>query len=71
MKYQVITEVTNAVNDQIRAELLADDANKNLDESELDVKISEAFQQQEEAWKADYDIQYSDIWDNIVVGSVG
>lgn len=71
VKYQVITEVTNAVNDQIRAELLADDANKNLDESELDVKISEAFQQQEEAWKAEYDIQYSDIWDNIVVGSVG
>jgi len=71
IKYQVITEVTNAVNDKIREELLKDEANKDLDEGELDVKVSEAFIKQEETWKAEYTIEYSDIWENIVVGSVG
>lgn len=71
IKYEVITAVTNVINDEIREELLADEANKDLSESELDVKISEAFQKIVDEWKAEYTVDYSDIWENIVVGSVG
>lgn len=71
IKYEVITALTNIINDEIRAEILADEANADLSESELDIKISELFQQQEEAWKNEFEVEYTDIWENIVVGSVG
>lgn len=71
IKYQVITAVTNAVNDEIRGEILADTANAGMSDSDLDVRITEMLQQKEAEWRASYTISFSDIWQNIVVGSVG
>lgn len=71
IKYSVITEVTNALDDQIRSELLADEANQGLSDAELEVKISEASQQIMNTWREEATISYEDVWEQIVVGSVG
>lgn len=71
LKAQVITEVTNVISDKAREELLADPANQGLDEGTLEAMIAEKVKVQEEEWFADCPVSYSEVWDNIVVGSVG
>ena len=60
-----------AINDKVREELLADSANKDLSEADLEIKISEGYEKKYQEMKKSYRIAYADMWDNIVVGSVG
>lgn len=71
LKREISTQVMTAINDKVREELLADDANKDLSEAELEIKISEGYEAKYQEMKAAYTITYADMWDNIVVGSVG
>lgn len=71
LKREISTQVMTAINDKIREELLEDEANKALDDAELEIKISEGYEAKYQEMKKSYTISYADIWDNIVVGSVG
>lgn len=71
LKREISTQVMTAINDKVREELLADDANKNLSEADLEIKISEGYEAKYQEMKASYTITYADMWENIVVGSVG
>lgn len=71
IKYEVVTAVTNALSDQVREELLADEANQSLSDEELELKISEQVQQEMNSWIDSAQVEYSDVWAQIVVGSVG
>lgn len=71
LKREISTQVMTAINDKVREELLADSANKDLSEADLEIKISEGYEKKYQEMKASYTITYADMWDNIVVGSVG
>ena len=71
IKYEVVTAVTNVLSDQARETLLADEANQSLSDADLELKISESVQAQFDAWKEAAQVDYSDVWAQIVVGSVG
>ena len=71
IKYEVVTAVTNVLSDQARETLLADEANQSLSDADLELKISESVQAQFDAWKEASQVDYSDVWAQIVVGSVG
>ena len=71
LKREISTQVMTAINDKVREELLADSANKNLSEADLEIKISEGYEKKYQEMKASYTITYADMWENIVVGSVG
>lgn len=71
IKYEVVTAVTNVLSDQARETLLADEANQSLSDADLELKISESVQTQFDAWKEAAQVDYSDVWAQIVVGSVG
>ena len=71
IKYEVVTAVTNVLSDQARETLLADEANQSLSDADLEWKISESVQAQFDAWKEAAQVDYSDVWAQIVVGSVG
>ena len=71
LKREISTQVITAINDEVREELLQDPENESLSDADLEVKISEGYEERYQEMKAEYDITYSDIWDNIVVGSVG
>lgn len=71
LKREISTQVMTAINDKIREELLADEASQALDDAELEIKISEGYEAKYQEMKNSYTISYADIWDNIVVGSVG
>ena len=71
LKREISTQVMTAINDKVREELLADSANKDLSEADLEIKISEGYEKKYQEMKKSYRIAYADMWDNIVVGSVG
>lgn len=71
LKREISTQVMTAINDKVREELLADSANKKLSEADLEIKISEGYEKKYQEMKASYTITYADMWENIVVGSVG
>ena len=71
IKYEVVTAVTNVLSDQARETLPADEANQSLSDADLEWKISESVQAQFDAWKEAAQVDYSDVWAQIVVGSVG
>lgn len=68
---EITNQVTTAMCDEIRENLKQDSANSGLSDQELDEKVTTEFEKQMESLKSSYNITYSDIWDNIVVGSVG
>ncbi len=69
VKYQIITAVTNAIGDEVRGEMEA--AGESVGEDELNTEITERILQKENEWKSEYTVSYSEIWEHIVVGSVG
>lgn len=71
LKGEIATQVINVICDEVREELLQNPENESLSDADLEVKISEGYEERYQEMKAEYDITYSDIWDNIVVGSVG
>lgn len=71
LKREISTQVMTAINDEVRKELLADPENEKLSDADLEIKISEGYEKKYQEMKKSYTITYADMWDNIVVGSVG
>lgn len=65
------TAVYNAILGQLSTEMRADSNYSSLSDEEFESAVNDAYAALFDGWKSSADIQTTEIWDTIVVGSVG
>ena len=68
---ELSTAVYNAVRDKLSTEMKADSNYSSLSDEEFENAVNDAYNALFEEWKSSADIQTTELWDTIVVGSVG
>ncbi len=68
---ELSTAVYNAVLEKLSTDMKADANYSGLSDEEFEQAVNKAYEALYQEWKGSADIQTSDIWDSIVVGSVG
>ena len=68
---ELSSSVYNAVRDQLTSQLQEDPDYSGLSSEDFETAVNDAYSTLYEGWLDEADIQTTDIWDTIVVGSVG
>lgn len=68
---ELSSSVYNAVRDQLSTQMKEDANYSSLSDEDFENAVNDAYNTLYEGWLAEADIQTTDIWDTIVVGSVG
>lgn len=68
---ELSSEVYDAVWDNLYTEMQEEEEYSDLSDEDLESAVDEAYEELYEEWEAEITIETTDLWDTIIVGSVG